>query len=126
MLNEPDLEALPPAPPPPYETLPSEPPPAYSSHLHRVTATHASPAYSNNTRWLLANNDAPTSSASGNGSGSETTRSWTPGSGRGATGRSWGEYVVVAVLFTVVVGATVGGALADARARDGSKEGLWA
>ncbi|KAK1062810.1 hypothetical protein LTR74_010005 [Friedmanniomyces endolithicus] len=124
MLREIDLEALPPAPPPPYETLPSEPPPAYSSHLHRVTATHTPPAYtSNNTRWLLAN-DAPTTS-SPSGSGSGTTRSWGFGSG-GPTGRSWGEYVVVAVLFTVVVGATIGGALADARARSGGKEGLWA
>ncbi|KAK0290950.1 hypothetical protein LTR35_001671 [Friedmanniomyces endolithicus] len=126
MLREPDLEALPPAPPPAYdETLPSEPPPAYSSHLHRVTATHGPPPYISNTRWLLAN-DAPILSSSASGSGTGTTRSWVPGSGGGVTGRSWGEYVIVSVLFTVVVGATIGGALADARARSGTEENLWA
>ena len=126
MLREPDLEALPPAPPPPYdENLPSEPPPAYSSHLHRVTGTYAPPTYRSNTRWLFTN-DNPISSSSGSGSGTGTTRSWAPGSSGSVTGRSWGEYVVVAVLFTVVVGATIGGALADARARSGTKENLWA
>ncbi|TKA77258.1 hypothetical protein B0A55_06136 [Friedmanniomyces simplex] len=138
MLYDTDIESLPTlhsAPPPAYDDDDEDisydyPPPAYFPHSrndrNNITLPN-SPGY--HTRWLNNANSLPstTSNSSGSGRGSDSGRgrtlylASTPAHGS-AAGRSLCGYVVLMVGFTIVVGATIGGALADARSRTGAGE----
>ncbi|KAK4903223.1 hypothetical protein LTR27_000151 [Elasticomyces elasticus] len=106
-----DVESLASAPPA-YEDILHEPPPAYFAGRNQLTATY-------DVSWL-ERSDFGTSNSSGGGS----TKNIMPY--QGAAGRSWCGYITLTIIFAILVAATIGGALADAKSRSGAKQSVWA